>query len=562
MKRLLLRSLSLMSHREKAATAIKFHPKVTVIKGENDTGKSSLIKSIYWALGAEPAVVHARWKDAGVSALLEFSVDGHDFSILRSGTRFGLFDSNGKPMLVTDSVTSGLAPAMANLLEFRLTLPDQNGVPCTPPPAFCFLPFYIDQDGGWVEGWKSFGKLGQFPNHRQDVIYYHSGIRPNEYYELKAQMAEDQKVLQELAAEQRAVERAMQRVKDRRKALPTSFDPAAYRDAVDGLLTELTDVQKRRAEVNARLSKKTAERTLIDEQVTVAKAALEEFDADYNFIRDDFSEHVLCPTCGTEHSNSFANRFSLIEDKEACRVFLLSATTDLTRLQQEITEETRRLGQEDFKVARLRRMLDQKAGKLKLKDVLEAEGERKAVDLLADEVDRLRSRIANLDHILAELRRDLKKLASPKRKKEIETFYLTRMTANLEHLAVRNLKPSAVERIDGVIKDTGSDQPRALLAYFYAFLHTKREYGSGCICPIVIDSPNQQDQDQANLTEMFRLIFEQQPSDAQLVLGTVDLPGIDFEGDTVELAVKDRLLNPDRYDEVTSLMKPYFDRLI
>lgn len=562
MKKLIFRGLSLMSHREKAATSVRFHPKVTVVKGGNDTGKSSLIKSIYWTLGAEPAVLHVRWKDAAVSALLEFSVDGQNFSILRTGTRFGLFDGSGNPTLVTDSVTSGLAPAMADLFDFRLTLPDRNGVPCIPPPAFCFLPFYIDQDGGWVEGWKSFDKLGQFPNHRQDVIYYHSGIRPNEYYELKAKTAEDQKIIQELSVERRAVERALQRVKDRRKALPTSFDPGAYRNAVDGLLKELTDVQKRRAEVNARLSRKAAERTLIEEQVTVVKAALEEIDADYSYIRDELSEHILCPTCGMEHSNSFANRFSLIEDKEACRVFLLSATTDLIRLQQEIAEETSRLGQEGFKVARLRRMLDQKTGKLKLKDVLEAEGERKAVDMLAEEVERLRSRIANLDHILAELRRDLKKLASPKRKKEIETFYLIRMTANLEWLSVRNLKPSAVERIDGVIKDTGSDQPRALLAYFYAFLHTMREYGSGCFCPIVIDSPNQQDQDKKNLAEMFRLIFDRQIPDAQLILGTVDLPGIDFTGDTLELTVKDRLLDSDRYDEVTSLMRPYFDRLI
>jgi predicted ATPase len=43
MKRLLLNSLSLMSHQEKAAVEVRFHPKVTVIKGGNDTGKSSLI---------------------------------------------------------------------------------------------------------------------------------------------------------------------------------------------------------------------------------------------------------------------------------------------------------------------------------------------------------------------------------------------------------------------------------------------------------------------------------------------------------------------------------------
>jgi hypothetical protein len=37
--------------------------------------------------------------------------------------------------------------------------------------------------------------------------------------------------------------------------------------------------------------------------------------------------------------------------------------------------------------------------------------------------------------------------------------------------------------------ETGSDQPRALLAYYYAFAHTVREFSSALTAPLVFDSP-------------------------------------------------------------------------
>ena len=58
MKSLQLENMLLVSHREKKARKIDFDPEVTVIKGENDTGKSSVIKSIQTAFGASPHNVH------------------------------------------------------------------------------------------------------------------------------------------------------------------------------------------------------------------------------------------------------------------------------------------------------------------------------------------------------------------------------------------------------------------------------------------------------------------------------------------------------------------------
>jgi predicted ATPase len=57
---------------------------MTVVLGENDTGKSCLIKSIYSAFGADPAKTNESWTNVKASLLMEFSIDGVPYRILRS----------------------------------------------------------------------------------------------------------------------------------------------------------------------------------------------------------------------------------------------------------------------------------------------------------------------------------------------------------------------------------------------------------------------------------------------------------------------------------------------
>ncbi|NSL91763.1 AAA family ATPase [Acetobacter syzygii] len=84
MKNLRFQSLLLLSKKERTARRIVFDPKTTLISGENDTGKSSLIKAIYATFGADPAVIHPDWKSLGVASMVEFDIDGVTYRLLRS----------------------------------------------------------------------------------------------------------------------------------------------------------------------------------------------------------------------------------------------------------------------------------------------------------------------------------------------------------------------------------------------------------------------------------------------------------------------------------------------
>lgn len=99
-----------------------FDPKVTLILGENDTGKSSLIKALYSTFGADPAVIHPNWRALGVTSVVDFDVDGVAYRLIRSSNIFALFAEDGTKIWSVSGVTSNLAPKLADILGIELRM--------------------------------------------------------------------------------------------------------------------------------------------------------------------------------------------------------------------------------------------------------------------------------------------------------------------------------------------------------------------------------------------------------------------------------------------------------
>jgi hypothetical protein len=76
--------LVIFSRTEKTAKTIDFHPQTTLITAPNHLGKSFILKTLFWTLGAE-AKVSEKWKSARVSALLYTTIGDKALTILRDG---------------------------------------------------------------------------------------------------------------------------------------------------------------------------------------------------------------------------------------------------------------------------------------------------------------------------------------------------------------------------------------------------------------------------------------------------------------------------------------------
>jgi hypothetical protein len=168
--------------------------------------------------------------------------------------------------------------------------------------------------------------------------------------------------------------------------------------------------------------------------------------------------------------------------------------------------------------------------------------------------------IADLNDALTSIAERLKAISDKSKRQEIEQYYFTRMSANLTRLNVKTVPLSTVEKIDCKVRDTGSDQPRALLAYDFAVFDTIRRYSTSFIAPMVIDSPIQQDQDDQNARSMLEFIVENATANEQVVLGTVSMHGVDIgDGSLIELTEELNLLRAADFEEINGEFNVFFD---
>ena len=154
-----------------------------------------------------------------------------------------------------------------------------------------------------------------------------------------------------------------------------------------------------------------------------------------------------------------------------------------------------------------------------------------------------------IDKELGSIKREMDKYDNKDHRSSILKQYEQVFRQNASVLNVHGLSENVFTRIDAKIEETGSDQPRAVLAYQFSVLDAIARKSDATFCPIVIDAPNQQEQDQENLKRILQFIPQCCPEGSQLVLGLVDDAGFQFDGKTIELKDKFSLLDQEAYLE-------------
>jgi len=129
-------------------------------------------------------------------------------------------------------------------------------------------------------------------------------------------------------------------------------------------------------------------------------------------------------------------------------------------------------------------------------------------------------------------------------------------------LNVHTLDEKSYKKASSKIKETGSALPRALLAYYFSILHLTREYGSSVFCPIIIDSPNQQAQDATNRKAILEFVSTHQPTGSQMILGSEDMIGVDWDGSVIKLTEKRSLLQESEFEEANERMRTFIEATI
>lgn len=562
MKKFVLSEIMLLSTTEKKAKRVKFNNRRTLIYGGNGTGKSCLIKSIYKTFGAASSKDHPIWKDLNPISFIRFKVDGIKYSILKDGKYYAVFNKEDEIIGSYQSVTNDLGPFLADLFDFKIKLPNQKNELITPPPAFLFLPFYIDQDISWQKNWSSFGQLQQIKSYREPIALYHTGLRPNEYYQTKGEIDNYSAVINELESERRILKSVLNKVKGKITKVDFNINIEKFKEEIKELLIECETLKTIQEKLKSKLVDYYNYRISIESQLVIAKNALNETRKDYDYatriIVDDF---VDCPTCGAHYENSFVERFEIAKDEGRCKELIVELTRELIEIDDKIEKENAAYNKNNVEVLNIESLLEKKKGEIKLKDLIDNAGRIELKTVFEENSINITQSIYENAIEQKKLQDILKTLNDKKRREEIMNLYKKFMKQYLLELDVRTLKENSYKKINTSIPETGSALPRALIAYYFSIFQVMKKYTSSAFCPIIIDSPNQQAQDLGHIDKILEFINLNQPEETQLILGIEELYNVDFNCDIIELKEKGSLLQKDEYKDVNNELDQYLTKI-
>ncbi|EAA8318564.1 hypothetical protein AHV22_003651 [Salmonella enterica subsp. enterica] len=564
MRNLTFQRLVLISDSKRLANQFSFQKRLNLITGkDNSIGKSTLAKSLLWSLGCDP-VFDEEWKSNDIKSILYFTINNKEYFSCR-GTHSIILGAIGDEAQRYINITGDFSKDFSDLVNFKMKLPNRgDGNLETPPPAYYFLPFYIDQIKSWSSPWNSFENLGQYSNWKAPLIKYFTGYLKPEHFDIEENIYEYSEIKKESAHKIEKFQSAVEVIVDNSVDSPIALDNDDFikiQNEIKNELYDLIDYQTRLYDAQATITSNIYD---LESQYALAITSANELEEDYKFAVESIpTDNLECPLCGTLHDNSLPNRALLLSEKDS----LLNEANSIASKIAELNSSLNSLNDDA-------QFITNEINRINKKYITDDDAVEK--DLIAQVIDTISTenvskniqiKINNEDininkanSSIKELKKDQKKLLSTKEREELNSSFMSKLLANIEALGSTGINLSKVKSpIDykQLLGGGAAEAARGLLAYQLSILQQIHGAKSCVVPPFVIDTPNQQEQAGYRYETVIKELMRSVPQDYQIILCAMENDALnEFKRDANVIELNsNRLLTASQYNSLRSEYK-------
>jgi hypothetical protein len=519
-----------------------------------------------WGFGCDPSL-DDKWKNLDCKVLIEFSIDGQNFRVGRYGNSMFLSKEN-EEFIRFPKITGDYSKSFSDLVKFRPLLPNKTNknVLETPPPAYYFLPFYVDQRRGWTKLWDSFENLQQYSNWHKTVINYHTGYLSPEFFEIEEKITAHRFEKSNILDEVKKIETALDVVaqyapKDNPVVALTQHELINITGEIE---VELRDLQSDQESKLQKMAELNLEHQYLKSQLELTRAAARELELDYVFTVERIDgEEIQCPLCGTTHDSSLASRASILADKDAALIQASNLEQKLERAKSALIGLKNELADISKKIDAINEKYNKSPNESNnYPSIVDCLAARSIERLVLQSKNEKNLRTNEIKKVERKLKKEQKELLDKETKETLDSDFKDRISRYVEQLKATGVNLSNVSSPLDYKKLLGggaAESTRGVLAYLMATIQQIYNSQNEVFAPFIVDTPNQQEQADFNYARIIKFLLEETPSKAQIFLCAMNsdlLSSYKEKSKVIELD-ENKLLTKEKYEWIS----PSFDFL-
>ncbi|MGG1643667.1 hypothetical protein ACIFQM_20830 [Paenibacillus sp. NRS-1782] len=556
MERLLIKKLIVISDVEESSKEISFLEGLNLIIGENKTGKSSLIKSIFYSLGCE-LIFEDDWKNLVQKYVLFFDYGEKKYCTIREKENIKLFNivNESKFIVLSDNKSyHEFCMALMQELDVSMDCLTINGleVSITTPLLFRFQ--YIDQDSGWSKIGESFSNMKYIKDWKGNTNKYVVGYQENKYYKEKNNILKINKTIQELIIKLKYFNELLKTIQMNIEVSNTENNIILENSQIKLAFSELDNLERRKIKLEESISELKNIEYEKNLQLATLKEYIKELDKDHTYAMTQ-EEKIICPTCGTVHNNKVIDRLEIVKDIQSGNELIKQIRNELKELDFKISGLLEEKNQVNKRYSFLKRQIERSKELATVANTFRNEGKQEIVFTGKLERDKIMKLIIEEERNVKTIKEKIKEFNSPERRNKILTDLKTTYEGILKELNIP-LKTLKLKDFVQELTKTGSEKPRIIYAYHVALYLYNLDRMVSPFNFLVIDTPNQQGQDWKNLKSIDEVLGYLLDKRGQVIIGTERETGYEEEASIViRLMQERRTLNKKDYTSHIELFR-------
>lgn len=560
MQNLKFKQLLVLSNSQNSANQFTFSKTLNLIKADdNSVGKSTLAKLLFWGLGCDPDF-DVDWISMDCKTIVEFEIGNNNYKVKRYKGQISLKE-NGLSYIDYTKITGDYSIKIAEITGFKALLPNRkSGMLETPPPAYYFLPFYIDQKRSWSSSWNNFESLEQYASWKSTIIKYHVGLLTPSHFELEAEKVEKKGVKRNIEEEIGKINTTLEIVENYIPAfVNTATNTKKFQSLTQEIKVDLKNLQETQEKLLDELTQLNSDRVYLEHQRYISEKIVQELDSDYKFTIENIKEdEIECPLCGVMHENTIINRASIITDKSQALSQLENIENELFKIDKKLFANNNSLQKAKERIFEINNkyVIDEDKEEIDFDKIIESiAGNSIKQNVLTDKSTKL-GNVSALGIGISKITKDQKGLLSKEEIEDINEFFnkvLGRFIKALDAEAVNLSEINSPLDYKKVIKAGGAAEgARAILAYYLTIFTMVEKFGNEVVSPLVIDTPNQQEQSHSNYNKIVEILTNNISKKSQIILCAMDNEHLKPFEEKAKIIIldKDKLLDKNKYNEI------------